>query len=136
METYITQFKSLSTAIQNGKPAPHKAILLLSVIDLIAQGELQSNRITLSDALCKRFRQNWRTYINDGRESKSALIKTPFKYMNSELFWDNSETLWEATFDKRLFELLQLPDNRNRAKEALREKYLGVTVLQTPLIMY
>ena len=37
METYITQFKSLSTAIQNGKPAPHKAILLLSVIDLIAQ---------------------------------------------------------------------------------------------------
>ena len=40
METYITQFKSLSTAIQNGKPAPHKAILLLSVIDLIAQGEL------------------------------------------------------------------------------------------------
>lgn len=39
METYITQFKSLSTAIQNGKPAPHKAILLLSVIDLIAQGD-------------------------------------------------------------------------------------------------
>ncbi len=132
METYITQFKSLSTAIQNGKPAPHKAILLLSVIDLIAQGELQSNRITLSDALCNRFRQNWRTYINDGRESKSTLIKTPFKYMNSESFWVTKESANEATIDKRLYELLLSDANRNRAKEALREKYLGVTVSQTP----
>lgn len=132
METYITQFKSLSTAIQNGKPAPHKAILLLSVIDLIAQGELQSNRITLSDALCNRFKQNWWTYINDGRESKSTLIKTPFKYMNSESFWVTKESANEATIDKRLYELLLSDANRNRAKEALREKYLGVTVSQTP----
>lgn len=132
METYITQFKSLNTAIQNGKPAPHKAILLLSVIDLIAQGELQSNRITLSDALYNRFKQNWRTYINDGRESKSTLIKTPFKYMNSESFWVTKESANEATIDKRLYELLLSDANRNRAKEALREKYLGVTVSQTP----
>ena len=132
METYITQFKSLSTAIQNGKPAPHKAILLLSVIDLIAQGELQSNRITLSDALCKRFRQNWRTYINDGRESKSALIKTPFKYMNSESFWVTKESANEATIDNRLYELLLSDENRNWAKEVLREKYFGIAYAQTP----
>lgn len=105
METYITQFKSLSTAIQNGKPAPHKAILLLSVIDLIAQGELQSNRITLSDALCKRFRQNWRTYINDGRESKSTLIKTPFKW-NNLIMAERAKRIFQIVWD-RVFEWLK-----------------------------
>lgn len=125
METYITQFKSLNTAIQNGKPAPHKAILLLSVIDLIAQGELQSNRITLSDALCKRFRQNWRTYINDGRESKSTLIKTPFRYMNSESFWVTKESANEATIDNRLYELLLSDENRMLLKQVIIGRYLA-----------
>lgn len=36
MERYVELFASLRTQAQEGKPAPHKAILLLSMIDLIA----------------------------------------------------------------------------------------------------
>lgn len=36
MERYVELFASLRTQMQDGKPAPHKAILLLSMIDLIA----------------------------------------------------------------------------------------------------
>lgn len=41
---YINSFSSLHTMKKLGKPAPHKALLLLSVIDLVERGIITSCR--------------------------------------------------------------------------------------------
>lgn len=48
---YIQCFSALNTMKMQGKPAPHKALLLLSVIDLVEQGYITDSNIQLSDIL-------------------------------------------------------------------------------------
>lgn len=55
---YINSFSSLHTMKKLGKPAPHKALLLLSVIDLVERGVINDCRVTLSDALIQQFKSN------------------------------------------------------------------------------
>ena len=45
MKTYLDYFSSLHTNTQRGVKAPHKAIMLLSVIDLVEYGVITSNQI-------------------------------------------------------------------------------------------
>lgn len=55
---YINCFSSLHTMKKLGKPAPHKALLLLSVIDLVERGYITDCRVPLSDALIQQFKSN------------------------------------------------------------------------------
>ena len=48
-------FTSLHTAKRKGYKAPHKAVLLLSVIDLVEEGAIDTPRIELSDRLERKF---------------------------------------------------------------------------------
>lgn len=132
METYIKQFSSLNTAIQKGKPAPHKAILLLSVMDLIVSGKIHTPVIHITDELKQRFKQNWRTYVNDGREGNNSLIRTPFTYMDSEPFWRTKDNLLEAEIEQRLFDLLRIEENNQKFRSILESEYLNKVVSQTP----
>ena len=50
LKHYIDAFSSLHTAKVKGYKAPHKAILLLSVIDLVEEGSVASPHIRLTDA--------------------------------------------------------------------------------------
>lgn len=107
MERYVELFASLRTQVQEGKPAPHKAILLLSMIDLIASGEIKTNRIDMSSALIKQFKWNWKIFVNDERGNNSKLIRTPFKHMGSEDFWNVSPDEKYAFIESPLFFLLK-----------------------------
>ena len=51
MHNYINQFSSLHVNKQRGQIAPHKAMLLLSVMDLVANGSINSNKIEFSEKL-------------------------------------------------------------------------------------
>ena len=51
MEKYIDYFSALHTNSQKGVKAPHKAIMLLSVIDLVEYGVITSNQIEFSEHL-------------------------------------------------------------------------------------
>ena len=48
MEKYIDYFSALHTNTQKSVKALHKAIMLLSVIDLVEYGVIDSNRIEFS----------------------------------------------------------------------------------------
>ena len=48
MEKYIDYFSALHTNTQKGVRAPHKAVMLLSVIDLVEYGVIDLNRIEFS----------------------------------------------------------------------------------------
>jgi len=44
---YEELFRGLHTNMQRGKPAPHKAFLLLSIIDLIEEGNDIDNKLAI-----------------------------------------------------------------------------------------
>ena len=60
MKNYIEQFSALHTNTQKGVKAPHKAIMLLSVIDLVEYEVVTSNMIDFSERLEKQFQQHHR----------------------------------------------------------------------------
>ena len=84
---YEFRFSHLSTNKVGDKVAPHKPLLLLSVIDLIETGIINSPVIELSDALVESFKCNAKIYAS-GIEHFKPNIGMPFFYMRSELFWE------------------------------------------------
>ncbi|MGL5618870.1 MAG: DEAD/DEAH box helicase [Tannerellaceae bacterium] len=124
MERYVELFASLRTQMQDGKPAPHKAILLLSMIDLIASGEIKTVSIEKSPALIKRFKSNWETFINDERDKYEELIKSPFNHMKSEGFWFTSRDKKHAYIESSLFFLLRKEETRTTLRNVLIDTYL------------
>lgn len=111
--------------------APHKPILLLSVIELVEQGFLKRNQIFLSPELIATFLKYW-SYL--GSDAHKSDICMPFFYMRNEGFWHlvarsglesilsgfkpkNLAALREliqyAYLDDELFYLLQAPLSRS-----------------------
>lgn len=83
---YITLFSSLHTAKIAGKQAPHKAILLLSIMDLVEAGIITSSRIELSEALERTFARVWKRYIGSSLIF-TPKVATPFWHLQNEPFY-------------------------------------------------
>lgn len=86
LEYYTDLFAHLHTAQRFGRPAPHKAILLLSVIDLVEKGTINSPIIPLSDELVKVFQANRKYYLGALRLYNPDIGK-PFFHLQHESFW-------------------------------------------------
>jgi putative restriction endonuclease len=129
LSKYIKAFKSLNRGFSKGiGRAPHKPILLLSIIQQIEKGNINSNRIFITPDLLLSFNNNWNMLVETKHISNFAL---PFFHMRSESFWflvtapsmklkltksksiksfkSLRETIAFAEIDKSLFELLLLP---------------------------
>lgn len=144
---YAEMFANLSVYCRLGRKAPHKAIMLLSVIDLISTQQICTNQIEFSKLLEDCFARNWKRHVG-----VSSLFHpkagTPFWHMNSEPFWrlvpieEDKERLTVlqmgnptsartirkyiryAEIDKSLFELLQNEINREELCDVLIKHYL------------
>lgn len=83
---YMEAFASLHTAQTKGRKAPHKAVLLLAVIDQIEQGRMPTPYIGLTEELIECFAEIWNRYVG-----ASALwrlnICQPYYHMQHESFW-------------------------------------------------
>lgn len=80
---YKHLFCNLHVKITNGQKMPNKAILLISIIDLLNCGYLSSNQIKFDDAIKEAFELNWLKFIN----TKPPTVWTPFWHMKKEPFW-------------------------------------------------
>lgn len=65
--------------------APHKPILLLSVLHLIRNGNITSNRIFITAELVLAFKSNWSCLVNTSHTPNFAL---PFFHLKGEPFWN------------------------------------------------
>lgn len=140
---YSNQFKKLNRGFSKGLGrAPHKPILLLSVIQLIAKGIITTNKIFIDSDLLLAFQNNWKLLVHTGHSQNFAL---PFFHMRSEPFWylvtkpgkqlaltssksiksfnSLNETFAFAEVDKQLFQLLLLPENQLWFEQLLIESY-------------
>jgi len=83
IQKYLFQFSKLKRSATNGG-APHKPILLLSILSLIRKGEITSNRIEITPGLVLEFKSIWALLVVSHHTANFSL---PFFHMRSEPFW-------------------------------------------------
>ena len=125
------------------KPAPHKALLLLSVIDLVEQGIITDSRIVLNNILENQFKYNTTLYI-ENNSAYDPKINYPYYHMNSEPFWELVSTtnnpvpaisnystrnlnkyIAYARIDAELQQLLKEPNIRTELRAVLISNYIA-----------
>jgi putative restriction endonuclease len=126
----------------SGKKSPHKAVMMLAVIDMVASGDAEGNRIEYCPELLERFRRYF-DVVKTNADSFSPIL--PFFHLRSSPFWHHravpgKEAVCEALsgpggqkklagiidsafLDDELFALLQQPAIRQEMREALICRY-------------
>ena len=139
---YLQCFSSLTLNHYHDEWAPHKPILLLSLIDLYEYGVLDSIRIELSPMLEYSFSVTWSRYAKPS-EHYHPTIANPFWHLHNEPFWrlvpkkgsdvksfsspysiDNLKNNFYAEIDQELFLLLENEPFRNESRNLLITTYL------------
>ena len=149
IEKYLKLFANLRTdKNRNRYPsvtthrAPHKPLLLLSVMDLIAQGVIYENFIEPSFELVDTFNRYYSGIMPPGSKTSMAY---PFSRLQTDGFWQRvtkpgfdpgieyniksmvrlREVLEGAEMDEALFGLLCSPGAREQLRAALIETYFA-----------
>jgi predicted restriction endonuclease len=132
--------------------APHKPLLLLSILDLFASGEIRTSFIELSSALEERFANYW--VLVTGRSYNGDLVHPFFALKNERVkFWSlvprrgKEELLinkpdWVrldldhlrqvtlgARIDPALSKLLLVPEYRTSLRQTLIERYFAASTI-------
>ena len=81
---YCSKFESLRRDFKNGG-APHKPILLISLIQAYKNGLYITSEIRILPELVGLFKSNWQSLVETNHQ---CLFTLPFYYMNSEPFWE------------------------------------------------
>jgi putative restriction endonuclease len=84
LNKYLALFRKLRRDYKFGG-APHKPVLLLSVLQLFRNGTLSSNRVPIIPELVSAFKQNWSLLVDTPHDPNFAL---PFYHLRSEPFWE------------------------------------------------
>ena len=143
---YIDKFSKLLQGVTKYGPAPHKAVLLLSVIRGIELDYIHNNIIPVTPELVSLFKSTWNTLVESKHVATFAL---PFFHLQSEGFWhlqvrpgfENwlkvTKSLGSfnqlqiaveyAALDGELFLLLANGKTRNQLKDVLLETYFAET---------
>ena len=144
IQKYINQFSHLSVKIENGEKKPNKAIMLLSVIDLIRCNYIVDNKIYITPALEATFLRNWSLYVNHYKPS----CWIPFWHLKNESFWHfkpiislafintlakpgetaslgrMKSAIQYAYLDEELYQMLKIKDTRDLLVSTLLTSYL------------
>ena len=83
LSQYCFKFSKLKRSATNGG-APHKPILLLSILSLVRKGEILNNRIEITPSLVLEFKSIWSVLVVTQHTANFSL---PFFHMRSEPFW-------------------------------------------------
>lgn len=142
---YVHCFTHLKRDAKNGG-APHKPILLLSVIRLFEKGIFTNNQIHILPELVASFKSNWSKLVITNHHPIFAM---PFYHMSSEPFWklianvgcekwieskSSMRSLRNLTIavnfaliDNELSEILLKPESRDILKFSVLDRYFPKT---------
>ena len=84
LSPYLQAFSKIRMNASGGHSSPHKACLLLAIMDLVKDEAITHNRIFLNEALSQRFNQ---IFSKVAKASDKAGISQPFFYLQSSSFW-------------------------------------------------
>ncbi len=122
--------------------APHKPILMLSIIDCIENKLITSNKIYISPELVSVFKENWKKFVIT---PQCPIFALPFYHLRTEPFWELiarqefekiiqskfamktfthlNEAVDYALIDNELFEFFANPESRDILKISIIQKY-------------
>ncbi|OJV53117.1 MAG: hypothetical protein BGO31_05020 [Bacteroidetes bacterium 43-16] len=80
-QPYINAFCHLKRGVTRYGPAPHKPVLLLTLIELIDRGIVLKNRFEVNVDLVGLFQENWRLLVPTAHQPD---FTQPFYYLQSE----------------------------------------------------
>ncbi len=145
LQKYLRAFKKLSINRSHGV-APHKPILLLSVLQLFKNGFNNNQRIYITPELVALFKSNWSLLVTTKHDCR---ISYPFFYLKSDKFWhlipkegfNNIEKLGSiiktfsnlnaavdfATIDEDLYSLMVDKDSNGVLQQFLLDEYFPNT---------
>ena len=141
---YIELFKNLKTNNKYSRKSPHKAVLLLTIIEMYEKNLLSENIIRYDEELTEQFNIVWdKVIVDEIRFHPIAYL--PYWFMQSESFWhivpkrgkEDIITLLKDThvkpseskliecvdyaeLDEDLYFLMTIPSGRSSLKRALR----------------
>ena len=126
--------------------APHKPILLLSILDAFNYNLISENKIYVTPELISFFSTNWAAYVETEHDKRFTL---PFFHMQTESFWrleaNEGCEMWVqskdamrnlanlqlavkyAEIDKELFDLLRDSVSREVIRQIILETYFPNT---------
>lgn len=133
-QTYLDAFKSLHCQIVGGKANPAKALIVLSMLDLISEGKDYQNKVRRED-IEKQY------IINQQKYGVSTPYQYPLYFMENELFYHLKwkierikthtpsaklvrENVEYAYFDDALYELLQDKSTISEFRTVIENYYL------------
>ena len=123
-----------------GQVAPHKAMMLIAVMEEIANGHLTNGFVPHNDRMAKAFESAWHKHV--GQSSVfNPVFATPFFHLNNEPFWKLMksdcyvekkeyslgalrESFYGAKLSGDLFQYMEDPVSRLRLKRALLDKFI------------
>lgn len=139
---YLHKIERLRVDRTHDLPAPHKPLLLLTVLDLIERGEISDNRIEVSPLLVETYLNYWK-HIPTGQPR----LYNPFPRLRTSGFWHlhahaGQESALAATrsfqsvshlrklvayasLDPEFFILLQRPEAREVVRQTIIETHLS-----------
>jgi len=149
LEKYLNTFRNIKVSHRQGMKAPHKAILLLTVMSMIEDGVQTDRNVVFSEVLKERFKSLWFEIIGES-DFFNPDVAMPFWHLKNEKeIWslvpvdESAETQAAlsistprstqqairkyvkcATLPEDLFNLLEDPIARASLAEVLFEKYI------------
>ena len=155
---YIETFKNLKTNNKWGRKSSHKAVLMLTVIEMYEKNILTDNEIPYDETLKTTFLKVWNRVLPDEPLFHSEAY-LPFWYLQSDSFWhiipvrgkedilslmrDNnlkpseaklSDSVKYAELDEDLYFLMTLPSGRSSLKMVLLENYTSLSNKQIEML--
>ena len=153
LDEYVVRFSKLKTdkgnqwreSSETRHQAPHKALLLLSALDRYSEGAFASNLIELDENLLELFAGYWSLVMPPDRRGNIAM---PFFHLQSDGFWHLklrpgqqitvkihavsrlNETIYGATLDEALHQLLIEESSREALRNVLLNKYFSEEIAQ------
>lgn len=83
LQSYLLAFKKLRIDRSHG-PAPHKPILLLSILQAVQNSLIEQNRIYITPEIVSLFTANWSSLVLSNHQCRFFL---PFFHLSSAPFW-------------------------------------------------
>ena len=83
---YLQCFAKLNCNKQRGLVAPHKAVLLIAVMEDVAHGLITNGFVPVNDRMVDSFNRVWERLVGESSVF-NPVFSTPFYHLSSEPFW-------------------------------------------------
>lgn len=142
MSKYIEQIASMKYRVLNGFVSPHKAIMLLGVIDMIEFQLVEGNNFYLDNETKEAFMFNWNQYLEERclpfkanpwvafwhlvpKDGNEEAIKNLVGPGETATLSQMSNVIAYAKLDEELFSLLCDAEFRDSVKKLLIDKFIN-----------